>query len=208
MAPEMRDREDDRALNLHDEKYAEGKPAEDRASNLAKDDWEALWPFFDSRERGPEFNEEFGAEVDALAFVPPRRIKRIELRLRPNREARHLPVVAKTFLCAVDDVFPGTRFVGSATVFRQTFFQKGLLPVLQRHLARRRGDAIPQRLHVFDLILDRQRVEPGRRQRHRAGHGRNIPPGPWREADDGALGNAASAGGQSPQKRVRAVVLD
>lgn len=48
-------------------------------------------------------------------------------------------------------------------MFGETIFQKCLLPVLQRDLAGRCGDTIPERLHVVDLFLNRQRVESWRR---------------------------------------------
>ena len=77
-------------------------------------------------------------------------------------------------------------------MFGKTFFQKRLLPVLQRDLARGRGDAIPERLHVVDLALDRKRVEPRRRQRQGVRHGRNIPPDAEPTAAPTALNGPAS----------------
>ena len=68
---------------------------------------------------------------------------------------------------AFDRFFPGTRVFGSPAMLGQTLVQKSLLPILQRNLTGRCGDAVPERLHVVDLILDRQRVEPWRRQRLR-----------------------------------------
>ena len=70
MPPKVRDGEHDRALGLDDEKHAEGEPAEDRAPDLTEDDREALRPILDSRERCPEFGEEFRPEPDPLALVP------------------------------------------------------------------------------------------------------------------------------------------
>lgn len=65
---------------------------------------------------------------------------------------------AKALLDAFYDLFPGTCFLGSPAVFGKAFFQKRLLPVLQRNLPSGRGDTIPKRLHILDLIFDRQRV--------------------------------------------------
>ena len=48
---------------------------------------------------------------------------------------------------------------------RETLFQEGLLPLLERYLVDIRRDVIPERLHVVDLVFDRKRVEPGGRQR-------------------------------------------
>lgn len=48
---------------------------------------------------------------------------------------------------------------------RETLFQEGLLPLLERYLVDIRGDVIPERLHVVDLVFDRKRVEPMGRQR-------------------------------------------
>lgn len=176
VAPKVRDGESDRTLGLDDEEHAEGEPAEDRAANFTGDNWEPMRPVLNSRERRPEFSEEFRSKAGPLALVPGPRVERVELCLRPDRETRHLPAVAETFLYAFDDLFPGTCFVRSPVVFGKAFFQERLLPVLQRHLTCSRGDAIPKRLHVLDLILDRQRVEPGRRKRQGVSHGWNIPP--------------------------------
>ena len=124
-------------------------------------------------DRGLGLDDEEHAEGDRRRIA--RRVEGVQLCLRPNRGTRHLPVAAETFLHAFDDLFPRTCFVESAAVFGQAFFQKRLLPVLQR--AGRRGDAIPKRLHVLDLILDWKRVESRRRQRQGVGQARNIPPG-------------------------------
>ena len=153
----------------------------------------ALRPFLNSRERRPEFSEEFRSKPGPLAVVPGPRVEGVQLCLRPDREARHLPAAAETFLYAFDDLFPGTGFVGSPAVFGKAFFQERLLPVLQRDLASGRGDAIPKRLHVLDLIFDRQRVEPRRRQRQGVRHARNIPLGTGPAV---ALGVVYSAGNE------------
>lgn len=42
---------------------------------------------------------------------------------------------------------------------RETLFQEGLLPLLERDLVDIRRDVIPERLHVIDLVLNRKRVE-------------------------------------------------
>ena len=118
------------------------------APNLTEDDGEALRPVLNSRERLPEFSEEFRSKAGPLALVPGPRVEGVELCLRPNRETRHLAAAAETFLYAFDDFFPGTCFVRSPAVFGKAFFQERLLPVLQRDLASGCGDAIPKRLHA------------------------------------------------------------
>lgn len=50
---------------------------------------------------------------------------------------------------------------------RETLFQEGLLPLLERYLIDIGRDVIPERLHVVDLVFHRKRIEPRGRQRQR-----------------------------------------
>lgn len=48
---------------------------------------------------------------------------------------------------------------------REAVFEERLLPLVERHVVGGCRHAIPQRLHVVDLVFDRKRVEPRGRQR-------------------------------------------
>jgi len=52
----------------------------------------------------------------------------------------------------------------------QPLIQKLSLPIRQRSLLDVARDAIPQALHVLDLLIDTQVVESGRGKRQRLGH--------------------------------------
>jgi hypothetical protein len=52
----------------------------------------------------------------------------------------------------------------------QPLLQDPALPLVQRDLVCRCGDTVPQRLHVVDLLLDGQLVEPRRGHRERLAH--------------------------------------
>ena len=53
---------------------------------------------------------------------------------------------------------------------RKPFFENGLLPLVKRYLIDTRGDAIPERLDVIDLLVDGKIVESLRRQAERLRH--------------------------------------
>jgi hypothetical protein len=53
---------------------------------------------------------------------------------------------------AVDDFLPGAGFAGSCAMCGQALFEERLLPLMERHVVGGRRDAIPQRLHVIDLV--------------------------------------------------------
>ena len=163
-------------LFLHDEEHAERKPVENGSPKLPKDERKAQGPFLDPRKRCAKFNEEVRPEALPFAVVPRCRFEGIEFCLRPNLQQRHLPIGAKAMLYSFNDLFPRSGFVGGSAMCRETLFQEGLLPLLERHLVDIRRDVIPERLHVVDLVFDRERVEPRGRQRQGMGHVRTIPP--------------------------------
>lgn len=132
---------------------------ENGSPELPKDNRKTLWPFLDSRKCRAKFTEQFHPEAGPLAVVPGGRFERFEFRLRPDLQSRHLPAAAEALLHPSDDLFPGTSLVGRSAMCGETLLQHGLLPFLQRDLTDRRGDAIPERLHVVDLFFDRERVE-------------------------------------------------
>ena len=121
MPAKVRDSQNDRAIGFDDEEHAEWKSMEDGTPDLTKDDGEALGPFVNSRKGRPQFVEEFRPEVCPFAFVPRSCVERVELCLWPNGQPRHLPPGAETLLYAFDDFFPGPRFAGCPTMFRETF---------------------------------------------------------------------------------------
>lgn len=86
-----------------------------------------------------------------------------------------LPTGSEAMLYSFNDLLPRSGFFRYSVMRRETFFQEGLLPLLQRHLVDVRGDVIPERLHVVNLFFDRKRLEPGGRQRQGMGHARTIP---------------------------------
>lgn len=153
---QVRDREYSRVLRLQDEEDAEREPAQNGPAYVRKDDGKA------SRARD-------GFEG-------------IEFCLGPNDETRHLPTGAQALLDAVDDFLPGAGFVGSSAMCGKAVFEERLLPLVERHVVGGCRDAIPQRLHVVDLVFDWKRVEPRGRQRQGVRHGRNMPPDPGTRA--------------------------
>ena len=164
MATEVRNGENRGALGLYDEEHAERKPVENRSPKFSKDEWKTRRSFLDPRKRGAKFNQEFRPEAFPLTVVPRGRFEDIEFCLRPNVQTRHLPAGAKALLYAFNNLLPGSSFFGGSAMCRQALFEDGLLPLLQRHLVDGRRDVIPKRLHIVDLVFDRQRVEPRGRQ--------------------------------------------
>ena len=161
MPMKMCDRQNRCDLGLHDEERAKWKPVENGSPKLLKDERKAQRPFFDPRKRCPKFNEEFRPEALPFALVPRCRCEGIELCFRPNFEQRHLPTGAETLLYSFDDVFPRSGFFRRSLMCREPFCQEGLLPLLERYLVDIRGDVIPERLHVVDLVFDRKRLKTG-----------------------------------------------
>ncbi len=142
----------------------------DRAPKRPRDDGELQRCLFDPGEGGPEFLKKLTAEPIPLAFVPQHRLERIEFCLGTDLQASHLPTIAKTALEPFDDFLPWPGFLGCSTMRRKPFLEDGLLPFVKRYLIHTRGDVIPERLNVVDLLIDGQVVESWRRQRQRMRH--------------------------------------
>ena len=162
---QVRDGESCCDLGLPDEEHAERKPVDDRSPQVPKDERKTQRPFLDPRKRCAKFNQEFRPEALPLAFVPRCRFERVELCLRPNLQQRHLPTGTEAMRYSFNDLLPRSGFRRGSLMCRETLFQEGLLPLLERDLVDIRRDVIPERLHVIDLVLNRKRVEPRGRQR-------------------------------------------
>ncbi len=131
---------------------------------------------FNPCERGAKFSEELRAQAKPFAVVPRCRIKGIALCLRPNIEPGHLRPGTQALLNPFNDFLPRPRLARRTTMRSQAFLQEDLLPLLERHLIDTGCDAVPQRLHVVDLLFNGKGVESWRRQWQRLSHARTIPP--------------------------------
>lgn len=152
-------------LGLHDEEHAEWEPVENCSPELPEDERKTQRSFLDPCQRCVKFNEEFRPEALAPAVVPRRCFEGIEFSLGPNLQPRHLRTGAEAMPYSLDDLLPRSGFRRGSAMCRETLFQEGLLPLLERDLVDTRRDVIPERLHVIDLVFDRKRVEPRGRQR-------------------------------------------
>ena len=73
---------------------------------------------------------------------------------------QHLPARGtQAVLNPFDDFLPRPGIARRATMGSQTFLQQSLLPFLERHLIDGGCDPVPQRLHVVDLLFNRERIE-------------------------------------------------
>src|SRR5262245_2253411 len=130
-------------------------------------------PLTDPRERSIEVGDEACAESGPLTFVPSRRRLDIGLGKCPNDESPSDRPLAAAIDFLAESLLHGLPAVAGVWIrfeILQTLLDGCPVPLRNRHCLRSRGDAIPQRLQVVDLLLDRQVVETGRRQRDWCGH--------------------------------------
>ena len=127
-------------------------------------------------ERGAKLTQELQSQAIAFAVIPRCRLKGIEFCLRTNVEPGHLLPGTETLLNPFDDFLPRPSVVRRSPMGSQTFLQQDLLPFLERYLIDTGCDAVPQGLHVVDLIFHRKSVESWGRQRQGLSHARTIPP--------------------------------
>ena len=159
----MRDGQDRHSLAFDDEEHPEREAMKNRSPNLTNDDRELQRSLLNAHERRAKLIEEFCPEATALTLIPRASLLDVEFCLRPNVEPGHLWAGAETVLNSLDDFPPWPRVAWRLTMRGEPFLQQGLLPLVKGHLIDAGGNAVPQRLHVVDLVFDRQGVEPRRR---------------------------------------------
>lgn len=140
----MRDGHNGCRFWLRYEEDAERKPVNDGPTTFLEDQRKPFRPVFDPHERGPQFIEEFCPEAFLFSVVPGGRVEGVKFSLRPDAEDRHLSACSKVPLDAIDGLSPRLGLVGSTAMRREPLLQEGLLPLLERNLVNRCGDAIPQ----------------------------------------------------------------
>ena len=176
MTMQVRYRQNCRDIGFHNEEHSKREAPQNGSAKFVEDEWIALWAFFNSCERGAKFSQELQSQAIAFAVIPRCRFKGIEFCLRPNVEPGHLLPSTQTLLNPVDDFAPWPSVAGRSTMSGQAFLKQNPLPFLERHLIDSGCDAVPERLHVVDLLFNRKRVEPWGRQRQGWRHARTIPP--------------------------------
>jgi hypothetical protein len=149
------------------------KGVQQRSSDITAYRGELEWPLSNAVEGSIDLREESLRETGSFVLVPPRGIVEIGLREWPNDEpASHCGSVVAIELLAepfLNDL-PGVTRVGIGLEILQALVDDFVVPVWNRDGLRTRGDSVPQRLQVVDLLVDRQVVETGRRQRDWFGH--------------------------------------
>lgn len=81
----------------------------------------------------------------------------------------------------LEDVIPGSTFVGVGMIIRKALLEEFPLPLVQGQIACRFGHVGPESTNIVHLFVNAQLVEPRRRNAQRIPHALNIYPHPGAE---------------------------
>jgi hypothetical protein len=151
------------------EKHAEREAMKHSAPNIAENERELPRSILDPAENRAKLVGKFKPETVPFTLVPRSSVEGIEFSLWANVESRHLRIAAQAMLKSVHDVPPRLDIARRPPMSGKPFLQHCFLPLMKRHAVNASGNVVPQRLHIVDLIFDRELVE-SRRQRQRMSH--------------------------------------
>jgi len=170
----MQHREHDNRLIRCPKVNGVGEGVQQRSANFARHGGKLEWSLADARERSVDIAEEPLGEPGSLVLVPPRGILEIGLSEWPNDEpAAHSISVAAVELLAEPFLnnIPAVAGTGIGFEIFEALVKDFAVPIRNRNRLRCGRDAVPQRLQVVDLLVDRQLVETGRREGNGFWHG-------------------------------------
>ena len=141
------------------------KNTNDRSANAFLNDRKLERIIDESGEDGIDLRFEADTEANALALVSKGGLENFELGFGRNIEPPHSASSAEAGQKFVADFRPRAGRDLATSMRGEAFGDDLAMPVRYRHVLRMLGEVIPERLNVFELLVWREILEAGRRNR-------------------------------------------
>ena len=152
-------------IGFHCEIHGVRKNSNDRSPNAFLNDRKLERIVDEPSEDGINLRFEADTQADALALVSKCGLENLELGFGRDIESPHSADGAEAGQKFVADFRPRARREFATPMRGEAFGDDLAMPVRYWHVLRMLGEVIPERLNVFELLVWREILEAGRRNR-------------------------------------------